>query len=103
MGLDFAGKEKELTDVDGPVCNLQWFQELSKSCRMPRRSRNMTVMVGIQIIDLDLAGRRLLRRSVDLLDRLGEGDLCLKTRFRRRSCSIGFSAVVGWADHLVCP
>ena len=61
----------------------------------------MIGLAGIRIIDLDQVQHLRLHRLVDLQDRLVEEDLCSMMRYRRRSCSIGFSVVVVWVDLLV--
>ena len=58
----------------------------------------MIVSAGIRIIDLDQVQHLRLHRLVDLQDRLVEEDLCSMTRYRQRSCLIGFSVVVVWVD-----
>ncbi len=58
----------------------------------------MIGLAGTRIIDLDQAQLLRLHRLVGLQDRLVEEDLCSTTRYRRRSCLIGFSVVVVWVD-----
>ena len=63
----------------------------------------MIGLVGTRIIDLDQVQPLRLHHLAGLQDRLQEEALCSMTRYRRRSCSIGFSVVVVWVDLSVGP